>query len=111
MALQFTAAGVPLVARCKRVLLMNQHAWWLIMFRTKGSSYLYSQITGGVENAAPLHVDIPYTRGRCSDLSFEAVLQEYLQFSYEYFLLVLLFRSYCCKLCSPNNPRRKNHKD
>jgi hypothetical protein len=33
-------------------------------------------------------------RGRSSDLPSEAVLQEYLQFPYEYFLLVLLiFRS------------------
>jgi hypothetical protein len=53
----------------------------------KGSS----QITGVFENAVPLHVDIPRTGRRGSDLPFEAVLQEYLQFPYEYFPLVLLF--------------------
>jgi hypothetical protein len=77
----------------------------------KGSSYLCSQITGGVESAAPLHADIPRTGGKGSDLPFEDVLQEYLQFPYDYFLLVLPFRGYCCKFCPPNNPRRKNHKD
>jgi hypothetical protein len=30
----------------------------LITFGMKGSSYLCSQITGGVENAVPLHVHI-----------------------------------------------------
>jgi hypothetical protein len=43
-----------------------------------------------VENAVPLHVDVAHTGGRASHLSFEAVLQEYLQFPYEYFLLVFL---------------------
>jgi hypothetical protein len=37
-----------------------------------------------------LHVDIPRTDGRGSDLPFEAVVQEYLQFYYEYFLFILL---------------------
>jgi hypothetical protein len=50
----------------------------------KGSSYLSSQITGGVEYAVHLHVDVPHTGGRGSDLPFEAVLQEYLHFPYEY---------------------------
>jgi hypothetical protein len=78
----------------------------------KGSSYLCSQITGGVEDAIPLLLDIPRTSGIGSDLPFEAVLQEYLQFPYEYFLsALLLFRGYCYKLCPSNNPRRKNHKD
>jgi hypothetical protein len=46
--------------------------------------------------------------GRGSDLPFVAVLQEYLQFPYEYFVLVLLpFWDYCCKICPSNNPRRK----
>jgi hypothetical protein len=36
-----------------------------------------------VENAVPLHADIPRTGGRGSDSRFEAVLQEYLQFPYE----------------------------
>jgi hypothetical protein len=35
------------------------------------------QITGSVENLVPLHVDIPRTGGRGSDLPFEVVLQEY----------------------------------
>jgi hypothetical protein len=66
----------------------------------KRSSYLCSQITGCVENAAHLHVEIPCTGGRGSDLPFEAVLQEYLQFPYEYFVLVLLlFGGYCSKFC------------
>jgi hypothetical protein len=56
----------------------------------KVSSYLCIQITGGVENAVPLNVDIPCTSRRDSDLPFEAVLREYLQFPYEYFLLALL---------------------
>jgi hypothetical protein len=83
-----------------------------ITFGMKGSSYLCSRITGGVENAVPLHVDIPRTGGRGFDLPFAVVPQEYSQFPYEYFLLVLLpFGGYCCELCPSNNPRRKNHKD
>jgi hypothetical protein len=58
-----------------------------------------SQITGDVENSVPLHVDIPHTHRRVSDLPFEAVLEEYFQFPH------------CCKLCPLNNPRRKNLKD
>jgi hypothetical protein len=78
----------------------------------KGSSYLCSQITGCVENAVPLHVDIPPTGGRDFDLPSEPALQEYLQSPYEWFLSVLLlFEGYSCKLCPSNNPRRKNHKD
>jgi hypothetical protein len=40
-------------------------------------------MTGGVENSVPLHAHVPRTSGRCYDLPFEAVLQEYLQFPYE----------------------------
>jgi hypothetical protein len=58
-------------------------------------------------NAVPLHVDIPRTGGRSSDLPFEPDLQEYLKFPYEYFILVLLFGCYCFQLCPSNNPRRK----
>jgi hypothetical protein len=72
---------------------------------------LCSQITVGAENTVPLHVDIPHTGRRDPDLPFEAGLQEYLQFPYVYFLLVLLFRGYYCKLCPSNNPRIKNYKD
>jgi hypothetical protein len=73
----------------------------------KGSSYLCSQITGGAENTAPLYVDIPHTGGRSSD-PFGAVLQEYLQFPYKYFLLVILpFKGYCCKLFLSNKPQKK----
>jgi hypothetical protein len=90
-----------------RILLMNQHLWQPITFGMKGSSYVCSQLTGGVENAVPLHVDIPRTGGRGSDLPFEAVLQEYLTLPYKNFLLVLLpFGGYCCKLCPSNNLRR-----
>jgi hypothetical protein len=60
----------------------------------KGSSYLCSQITQGVENAGPIQVDIPCTSRKDYDLSFEAVLQEYLKFPYVYFLLVVSFRGY-----------------
>jgi hypothetical protein len=52
----------------------------------KGSSYLCSQIAGCVEYTVRLHVDIPHTCGRGSDLPSEAVLQEYLLCPYEYFL-------------------------
>jgi hypothetical protein len=52
----------------------------------KGSFYLCLQITGRVENAVPLHADIPFTGRRGSDLAFEDILQEYLPFPYEYFL-------------------------
>jgi hypothetical protein len=61
-----------------------------ITFGMKGSSYLCSQITGGVENAVPLYVDIPCTGGRGFDLHSEVALQEYLKFPYKYFLSVLL---------------------
>jgi hypothetical protein len=47
-----------------------------ITFGMKGGSYLCSQITGGVENAVPLHVDIPRTGGREFDLPSEDSLQE-----------------------------------
>jgi hypothetical protein len=78
----------------------------------KGSSYFCSQITGGDENAGPLHEDIPRTGGRNSDLPFEAVLQEYLQFPYKYFLLVHFpFGCYCYKFCPSEKPREINHKD
>jgi hypothetical protein len=74
----------------------------------KGSSYLCSQITGGVENAVPVYVDIPGTGGRGSDLPFEVVVQEvYLQFLGKHFLLVHPFGGYCCKRCPSNNSRRK----
>jgi hypothetical protein len=56
----------------------------------KGTFYLCLQITGGVENAVLLHINIPHTSGRYSDLPSEAVLQEYLQFPCECFILVLL---------------------
>jgi hypothetical protein len=44
-------------------------------------------------NAVPLYEDIPHTAGRCSDLFFEALLQEYLQFLHKNSLFYLiLFR-------------------
>jgi hypothetical protein len=39
-----------------------------ITFGMEGSSYFRSQITGGIENAVHLQVDIPRTGGRGSDL-------------------------------------------
>jgi hypothetical protein len=62
----------------------------------KGSSYLCSQIMGGVENSVPLHVDIPRTGGRGFNLPYKDALQEYLKFPYECFLSVLPFEGNCC---------------
>jgi hypothetical protein len=62
----------------------------MITFGMKGSSYLSSQTTGGVENAVPPHVNIPGTGESGFDLSAEDALQEYLKFPYECFLSVLL---------------------
>jgi hypothetical protein len=67
----------------------------VITFGMKGSSYLCSQITGGVEDVVPLHVNIPCIGGGGSGLLFEDILQEYLQFLCEYFLLVFPFVGYC----------------
>jgi hypothetical protein len=64
-------------------------------------------IIGSVENAVPLHLDILCTGGKGSDLPFEAVLQEYSKFPYEYFFVVLPFPPYCRKLCPSNNPKGK----
>jgi hypothetical protein len=83
-----------------------------ITFGMKESSYPCSQITGGDENAVPLHANIPRTGGRDFDLPSEDALQEYLKSPYKCFLSVLLlFEDYCCKLCPSNNPIRKNCKD
>jgi hypothetical protein len=82
-----------------------------ITFGMKGCSYVCSQITGGVENAVPLHVDIPHTGGRGFDLPSEDDLQEYLKLPYKCFLSLLQFKGYCCKLCPSNNLRKKNHND
>jgi hypothetical protein len=59
-------------------------------FEMKENSYLCSQITEGAGNIFPIHVDIRRTGGRGSDLLFEAVLKEYLQFPCEYFLLFFI---------------------
>jgi hypothetical protein len=67
-----------------------------ITFGMKGGSFFCSQITGGVENAVPLHVDIPRTGRRGFDLPSEDSLQEYLKFSYECFLSAHPFEGYCC---------------
>jgi hypothetical protein len=81
----------------------------LLTLGMKESSYLCSQITGGVENAVPLHANIPCTGGRDFDLPSEDALQEYMTFPYEcFFSVLLLFEGYCCKLCPSSNPRRKN---
>jgi hypothetical protein len=66
MALRFTTTGAPLAARRIRILPMNQHAYRPITFGMKGSSYIGSQITRGVDNADALHVDIPVTGERGS---------------------------------------------
>jgi hypothetical protein len=51
----------------------NKSAWLMASnVRNEGK---FSQITGGGENV-PLHIDTPHTKGRGSDLPFEAVLQE-----------------------------------
>jgi hypothetical protein len=54
-ALRFTATCAPPTAKHMQILPVIQHAnniW------NEGKSYLCSQITGGVENADPLHVNI-----------------------------------------------------
>jgi hypothetical protein len=81
-----------------------------ITFGMKGSSYLCSQITGGVENIVPLHIDISCTGRGGFDLPSEDSLQQYFKFPYKYFLSVLPFEGYCCKLCPSNDPIRKNHR-
>jgi hypothetical protein len=79
-----------------------------ITFGMKGRSYLCSQITGGVENAVPLHVHIPRTGERGFGLPSEDALQKYLKFPYVYFLSVLLpFEGYYCKFSPSNNPKNK----
>jgi hypothetical protein len=83
----------------------------LIPFGMKGSSYLCSQITGGVENTIPLHVDIPCPGERGFDLPSEDAVQVYLKFPYECFLSVRPFKDYFHKLCPSDNPKRENHKD
>jgi hypothetical protein len=111
VALRFMAAGAPFAARRIRILPLNQHVLRPKIFGMKGSSHLSSQITGGVENAVPLYIDILRTGGRGFDLPSEDSLQEYLKFPYENFLSDLHpFEGYCCKLCPSNNPRRKNQK-
>jgi hypothetical protein len=80
-----------------------------ITFGMKESSYLCSQIAGSVENAVPLHTDIPHTCRRGFDLPSEDALQEYLKYPYETFLSVLPPEGYCCKLCPLNNHRKKSH--
>jgi hypothetical protein len=72
----------------------------------KGRSRLCSQTTGGVENAVPLHADSSCTSGRGSDLPYEAVLQEYLQFPHKYFLSVLLLG-----VALQTTPEEKTRKD
>jgi hypothetical protein len=47
-----------------------------ITFGMKENSYFCSQITG-VENAVPLHANVPRTGGRDFDLPSEDTLQEY----------------------------------
>jgi hypothetical protein len=62
---------------------MTQHAdsiW------NEGKFLPLSQMAGGVENAVPLHVDVPRTGGRDFDLPSEDALQEYLKFPLEFFL-------------------------
>jgi hypothetical protein len=57
-ALRFTATGAPPAAKRTRILPLTPHAdniW------NEGKC---SQITGGVENSVPLHVDIPRTGRR-----------------------------------------------
>jgi hypothetical protein len=102
---RFTATGPPPAAERTRILPVTQHA---VNIWNEGKFLPLLQIPGGVENVVLLHVDIPRTGGRGSDLPSEGSLQEYLKFPYEYFLSVLLpFEGYCCKLCPSNNPRRK----
>jgi hypothetical protein len=68
---RFVAAGMSLAESRARVLLMNQSSDGL---QVRNEVVKTSQITGGVENAVPLHGHIPCISGRGSDLPFEAVL-------------------------------------
>jgi hypothetical protein len=79
-----------------------------ITFGMKGSSYLCSQITRGVVNAVPLHVDISRTGGRGSDLPSEDSLQEYLKFPYKCFLSVLPSRVTAVNFVLQTAPEEKN---
>jgi hypothetical protein len=77
-ALRFTGIGALLAAERMPIL--------PITFGMKESSYHCSQITGGVENAVPLHGNIPRTGGRDFEIPSEDALEEYLKFPYECFL-------------------------
>jgi hypothetical protein len=71
-ALRFTATGASPAPKRMRILSMTQHdnnIW-------NEGKFLHSQITGGVENAVPLHVGIPRTGGRGSGLPSENSLQQ-----------------------------------
>jgi hypothetical protein len=78
-----------------------------MIFGMKGSSYLCSQITGGVENVVPLQVDIPRTGRRGYDLPSEDALQEYLKFPYECFLSLLPFKGYRFNFVLQTTPEGK----
>jgi hypothetical protein len=51
----------------------------------KESYYLRSQITGGVENAVPLHANIPRTGARDFELPSEDALQKIFEISLRMF--------------------------
>jgi hypothetical protein len=58
-----------------------------------------------------LHVDIPRTGGRGFDLLFDAILQGYLQFPYQYFRLVLPFGVTIVNVVLQTTPEEETHKD
>jgi hypothetical protein len=66
MALRFTVTGAPPSTKHVQILPMAQHADYIW---NEGKFYLCSQITGDVENAVPLHIDIPRTGKRVIYLS------------------------------------------
>jgi hypothetical protein len=78
-----------------------------ITFGMKGSS----QITGCVENAVPLHVDIPRTGGRGFTLPSEDALQEYLQFPWNIFFQFFRSKVVAVNFVLQITPEEKNRKD
>jgi hypothetical protein len=82
-----------------------------ITFRMKGSSYLCSQMTGIVENAVPLHANIPRTGRRGSDYLLKILCRNIWNLPTNVFFQSFHSRVTCCKLCPSNNLRRKNHTD
>jgi hypothetical protein len=83
-----------------------------IKFGMKRSSYFCSQNTGGVENAVPLHVDIPCTSGTGFDLPSNILCRNIRYFPANVFFQ-FFFRSRvtAASFVLQTIPEGKNHKD